>query len=95
MLVWFDTEYTTLEIEDALLLQVAALITNEKLCRVLPPEQDVNLFIRIPEEKQVSSWVEEHLPDLVKKCRSPEAVDINDADNALDELLELAIRPAS
>ena len=67
--VWFDTEYSTLELETALLLQVAALITDSSLKRVLPPEQDVRLTIRIPEGKTISPWVEQNLPDLIKACR--------------------------
>lgn len=81
--VWFDTEYSTLELESAILLQVAALITDTSLRRVLPLEQDVRLTIRIPEEKSISPWVEQNLPDLVKACRSSEAVDIAMADERL------------
>ncbi len=61
--VWFDTEYSTLELETALLLQVAALITDTSLKRVLPPEQDVRLTIRIPEGKPSA-------PGLSRICRT-------------------------
>ena len=89
--VWFDTEYSTLELEDACLLQVAALVTNSKLKRVLPPEQDVRLAIRLPESEKISPWVEEHLPDLVKACRSAEAVDIAEADDRLSSYINAAL----
>ena len=81
--VWFDTEYSTLELETALLLQVAALITDTSLKRVLPPEQDVRLTIRIPDGKAISPWVEQNLPDLIKTCRSSQAVDVALADDRL------------
>jgi len=81
--VWFDAEYTTLKRETAWLLQVAALITDTSLRRVLPEEHDVRLTIRLPEDKTVSPWVEQNLPDLVRACRSPGAVDIAEADERL------------
>lgn len=81
--VWFDTEYSTLELETASLLQVAALITDTSLRRVLPSEQDVRLTIRVPDGQPISPWVEQNLPDLIKACRSSEAVDIAVADERL------------
>jgi oligoribonuclease len=81
--VWFDTEYSTLELETAQLLQVAALITDTSLRRVLPAEQDVRLTIRVTPGETLSPWVEQHLPDLVKACRSTEAVDSAVADEHL------------
>ncbi|MGC1404374.1 MAG: hypothetical protein WA974_15760 [Thermodesulfobacteriota bacterium] len=87
--VWFDTEYSTLELETALLLQVAALITDTSLRRVLPPEQDVRLTIRIPEGKTISPWVEQNLPDLIKACRSSQAVDVTLADDRLAAYVDM------
>ena len=81
--VWFDTEYSDLELETASLLQVAALITDSSLKRVLPPERDVRLTIRLPDEAALSPWVVQNLPDLVRACRSPEAVNIDEADMRL------------
>src|SRR5512137_2952605 len=81
--VWFDTEFTSLDLEKAWLLQVAALITDSSLKRVLPPEKDLSLNIRLAPGMEVSEWVEENLPDLLKKCRSPQAVEISEADHLL------------
>jgi oligoribonuclease len=81
--VWFDTEYSDLELRSASLLQVAALITDTSLRRVLPQEQDVKLAIRLMDGIALSPWVEQNLPELVEACRSPEAVDIVEADNRL------------
>jgi oligoribonuclease (3'-5' exoribonuclease) len=81
--VWFDTEYSSLDLETAWILQVAALIMDTSLRRVLPQEYDVQLTIRLPDGKIPSPWVEQNLPDLITACRSPEAVDIAEADNRL------------
>ncbi len=81
--VWFDTEFTSLDLEKAWLLQVAALITDSDLQRVLSPEKDLSLNIRLAPGMEVSEWVEENLPDLLKKCRSPQAVEISEADRLL------------
>ena len=61
--VWFDTEYTSLDLETAWLLQVAALITDTSLQRVLPPEYDVRLNIRLPNDITLS-------PGLNRICLS-------------------------
>jgi oligoribonuclease len=89
--VWFDTEYSTLELETAFLLQVAVLVTDPSLRRVLPPEQDVRLAIRIPDGGTISPWVEQHLPDLVKASSSSEAVDIEVADKHLATYVDAAV----
>ena len=86
--IWFDTEYSTLELESARLLQVAALVTDTDLKRCSTPDQDVRLTIRLPEGQTLSPWVEENLPDLVRACRSPEAVSLNEAEARLAALVD-------
>jgi oligoribonuclease len=93
--VWFDSEYSGLELETALLLQVAVLVTDTSLRRILPPEQDVRLSIRLPDDHSLSPWVEQNLPDLIKSCRSSEAVELSTADDRLAAYVDLvAGRPA-
>ena len=46
---WFDTEYSSLDLEKAVILQVALLITDSNLERVLPAERDVRLTVKLPE----------------------------------------------
>jgi oligoribonuclease len=89
--VWFDAEYSSLEIEDAALLQVAALVTDSSLRRVLPVEQDVRLIIRPPEGAKLSPWVEQHLPGLVQACRSEAAVSVGEADERLAAYIDAAV----
>lgn len=92
-LVWFDTEYTTLDLERARLLQVAMTITDGDLHRVGPPEDDVRLAIRLPPSVRLSPWVEENLKPLVATCRSTEAVTAAEADRRLVAALEKALGP--
>jgi len=88
--VWFDTEYSCIEVEEAVLLQVAALVTDTSLQRVLPPEDDIRLTIRQPEGARLSQWVEQNLPDLVRACRSEEALDVAEADDRLAAYVDVA-----
>lgn len=94
--VWFDTEYSSLELETASLLQVAAVITDTTLRRVLPRERDLRLTIKFPDGETLSPWVEQNLPELVHACRSSEAVDIAEADYRLASYIdEVAGPPAA
>jgi oligoribonuclease len=86
--VWFDTEYTDLDLDTARLLQVAAIITDRSLKRVLPQADDVKLTIRLPGDALLSPWVEQNLPDLVRACRSAEAVDVEEADIRLARFVD-------
>jgi len=81
--LWFDTEFTSLELDDARLLQVSAMLTDKDLKRLTPPEEDLNIYIRLPDTEPVSAWVEQHLPDLLKKCRSRTAVPVEEVDEKL------------
>jgi oligoribonuclease len=89
--VWFDTEYSSLDVETAVLLQVAALVTDTSLRRVLPQQHDVRLIIRPPEGTKFSRWVEQNLPDLVRACRSAEAVDVAEADDRLAAFVDAVV----
>ena len=89
--VWFDTEYSSLEVEAAVLLQVAALVTDTSLRRVLPQDRDIRLIIRPPEGTKFSPWVEQNLPDLVKACRSAEAVGVAEAEERLADYVDAAV----
>jgi oligoribonuclease len=89
-LVWFDTEYTDLNLEGARILQIAAAITDPDLCRVHPAEEDLCMPVRLPEDATVSPWVAEHLAPLLAACRGPEAVSLAEAETALFGLLDRA-----
>jgi oligoribonuclease len=91
--VWFDTEYSGLHLETAQLLQVAALITDKALHRVLPPEADIRLIIHLPEEATVSPWVAENQAELVAQCRSCQSVSVDDADRLLADYVDRVVGP--
>ena len=92
--LWFDTEFTTLDLDRARPLQAALLITDARLRRVLPAAEDVRLTIRLPSGAHVSPWSREHLRDLLRDCRSPLAVDVAEADRRLAALVDrVAGRP--
>tara|TARA_A100001015_G_scaffold316149_2_gene429710 strand:+ start:798 stop:1397 length:600 start_codon:yes stop_codon:yes gene_type:complete len=80
--VWFDSEFSSLELESAVLLQVAALATDEML-RPVGEGEPFEVAIRLDADERVSPWVCEHLGELVDRCRGEEAVALAAADEAL------------
>jgi oligoribonuclease len=86
--VWFDTEFSSLELDEAQLLQVAVMLTDKDLKRITPPEEDLNLYIRLSDTVPLSAWVEKNLPDLVKKCRSREASPLAEVDEKLTAFID-------
>lgn len=86
--VWFDTEFTSLELDEARLLQVAVMLTDKNLKRITPPEEDLNFHVRLPEDVLLSPWVEKNLPELVKKCRSRAALPAEEVDAKLTAFVD-------
>lgn len=86
--VWFDAEFTSLELDQARLLQVAVIITDCDLNRIHSPESDLNLCIRLEEGEEVSPWVAENLPGLVAQCLGDEAVSLEEADQQIAAMLD-------
>ena len=86
--VWFDTEFTSLELDEALLLQVAVMLTDKNLKRITPPEEDLNFYIRLPENAPLSPWVQKNIPELIKKCRSRVAVPVEEVDAKLTAFVD-------
>lgn len=89
--LWFDTEYTTLDLERAHLLQVSLVITDIGLKRPGDAAADVDLCVRLAPEDPVDPWVQENLAPLVVRSRTGDAVSVEEADAQLaarvDELL--------
>ncbi|MFA7257258.1 MAG: exonuclease domain-containing protein [Kiritimatiellales bacterium] len=86
--VWFDTEFTSLELDEAQLLQVAVMLTDKDLKRITPPEEDLNFYIRLSDAVPLSPWVEKNLPELVKKCRSHAALTLAEVDKQLTAFVD-------
>jgi oligoribonuclease len=91
--LWFDAEFTSLEPDDARLLQVAMLVTDTALNRLAPAERDVRLCIRLDPGTRVSAWAEEHLAGLLARCRSAEAVSAAEADRLLAARVDEDVGP--
>lgn len=87
-LVWFDTEYTTLELESAHLIQVAMVITDMAGRRIAAAEHDLVTPVRLPEDAFVSKFVEGELASQLKQARSGTAPTIEDVDQMLVQRLE-------
>ncbi len=87
--LWLDTEFTSLELDQAELLQVAIVATDAQLNRVSSSDQDLNIHIRINDDVCLSPWVSENLLDLVALCRSDVAVPLADARTAVERWLNL------
>lgn len=86
--VWFDTEFTSLELDEAQLLQVSVMLTDKDLKRITPPEEDINFYIRADESVPLSAWVQKNLPELVRKCRSSAAVPVSEVDEKLTVFID-------
>jgi oligoribonuclease len=86
--VWFDTEYSSLDLDSAQLLQVSAMITDSELHRITPPEEDLNLFVQLDPAVPLSDWVEKNLADLLKHCRGAAAVPVQALDGRLTAWLD-------
>jgi len=93
--LWFDAEYTSLDSDQSRLLQVALLVTDSALNRLTSPARDVNLCIRLDPDVPVSAWVAENLAGLLGRCRSEEAVPVEEADRRLAALTDEIVGPAA
>jgi oligoribonuclease len=92
--LWFDAEYSDLDLDRARLLEVAMIATDSSLRRLRPRSEDVRLTVRLPPDAPVSTWVTEHLPELVTACRAPQAVAEPEADARLAAAADAAAGPA-
>ena len=91
--LWFDTEYTSLQLDRARLLQVALVITDASLNRLAPPEQDFNCLAAISAEEVCDPWTAENLAALIQRCRSPEALPVEEINARLAAHLESVLGP--
>ena len=93
--LWFDTEFTGLNTENASLLQVALVVTDAGLNRLTPAARDLCLCIKLDPEVPVSAWVAENLAGLLAQCRSETAVSVEEADRRLAELVDETVGPVA
>ena len=86
--LWFDTEFTSLDLEQAILLQVSMVVTDVNLQRVSAPDDDFNVYLRHPGDDALSPWVRENLEHVLQHCRAPDAVEPARVDELLCAYLE-------
>jgi len=100
--LWFDLEFSSLDVSRARILQAALVITDTRLRRLGPPEEDIHLHVQLPPGSRVSPWVQENLAPVLAACRSPLAVREDELDRRLAEAVdrvlgspsqEMAMRP--
>jgi oligoribonuclease len=92
-LVWFDTEYTTLELDEARLIQVAMVVTDMQGRRVAAPDQDLVTPVRLMPGIAVSDFVAKECPGLVTKACSDFAPTVEEVDDLLVSRLESLLGP--
>jgi oligoribonuclease (3'-5' exoribonuclease) len=95
VLVWFDLEFTTLELERAHLLQAALVVTDGHLRRIGTPADDIVCDVRLPPRARISLWVREHLSSRVARSRGPGAVSVAELDRRLAARLDRIVGPPS
>ena len=95
LLVWFDTEYTSLELEQARLVQVAMIVTDFHGQRIAPPEQDLVTPVRLPVDTPVSDFLAHECPQLVAQARAAEAPTVDLVDAMLAARLDELVGPAA
>lgn len=91
MYCWFDTEYTSLDIERAELLQVALVATDHDLVPLVPkgavavPDAirtpvGLSACLRLPPGYEPNGWAREHLAPVLEGCAqstlTPAEVDV-------------------
>lgn len=91
--VWFDTEFTSLTLERAALLQISMVLTNAQLERILPPAEDFNCLVALPPDTTCDPWVSEHLPGLIARCRTAEARPLAEVNQLLGDYLDRVLTP--
>lgn len=89
--LWLDTEFTSLDFEAASLLEVAVVITNNKL-ELISPEV-FHYYVKLEDSARISPWVREHLATTINKCLSPSALPITAIDQALASYIERWLGP--
>ena len=92
-LVWFDTEYSTLDLEQAHLLQVAMVVTDMQGRRIATPDKDLVTPVQLPPTASVSDFVAKECPDVVTQARSNKAPTVADVDRLLAAAIDDLIGP--
>jgi oligoribonuclease len=94
---WFDTEYTTLELERARILEVALIVTDDELLPTPGSSKDVpssllrkdgfSAFLTPPPDGEISEHVKENYQPLLERCRR-EGRSVEEVDRFLSSYMD-------
>ena len=102
---WFDTEFTSLEMDAASLLQVALVVTGTDLVPIVPDDcpdvpdsirrrNGISVYLQPPDGWEPGTFIAENMPSVVEACRAS-AFDVEDGDRFLSAYLDAAVGAAS
>jgi oligoribonuclease len=102
---WFDTEFTSLEMDTASLLQVALVVTGTDLVPIVPDDcpdvpdsirrrNGISVYLQPPDGWEPGTFIAENMPSVVEACRAS-AFDVEDGDRFLSAYLDAAVGAAS
>lgn len=97
---WFDTEFTSLELDTASLLQLALVVTGPDLVPIVPddcPElpdsvrrrNGISVYLQPPSDWEPGSFIAENMPDVLQACRAS-TFGVQDGDRFLATYLDAA-----
>jgi oligoribonuclease len=89
--LWFDTEFTSLDLDAAHLLQVSMVVTDPDLQRMVPADRDLNLYVQVLPDTRLSSWVEENIPNVLLRCRGAEAVPAEELNQRVCDYIDTVV----
>ena len=102
---WFDTEFTTLDLEAARLLQVALVVTDTDLRPIVPgpppgipadclERNGLNVYLRPPADWEPDDWHRTEMAWVIARCTAS-VLEAEDADRMLALYLDAATGPAA
>lgn len=101
---WFDTEFTSLELDSASLLQVALVVTGTDLVPIVPGDcpdlpdsirrrNGISVYLQPPSGWEPGAFIAENMPEVVEACRAS-AFGVQDGDRFLAAYLDAAVGAA-
>lgn len=98
---WFDTEFTSLELDEARLIQVAMVVTDTELVPITPAQaldvpadvlrsNGLSMTLRAPDGWEPNEFIRTHMASIIEPCRqSP--YDVAQADEVLARYLDAVV----
>jgi oligoribonuclease len=103
---WFDTEFTSLDLDAARLIQVALVVTNADLEPIVPAEvpegipadcvmaNGVNLYLPLPPDWQPQEFHLTEMADVLARCRRSSYL-VSQADACLAAWIDATVGPCA